>query len=53
MAPGGKMMRDVARAMGDMIATLFVLCVIFVPLGLWKAIEIIIWLIKHIHVGLK
>jgi len=32
-----------------MIISLIVLCVIFVPLGVWKAIEIIIWVSKHIH----
>jgi len=26
-----------------------VLLVVFVPLGLWKFIEIIIWLFHHVH----
>lgn len=26
-------------------------CFIFIPLGIWKLIEIIIWLFKHVKVG--
>ena len=29
---------------------LFVVSVIFVPLGVWKAIEIIIWVFKHLRI---
>lgn len=45
------MMQGVADAIGSFITTLFVLCVIFVPLGLWKLIEIIIWLFRHIDIS--
>lgn len=31
-----------------LIVTLSILCLIFVPLGIWKAIELIIWLFKTI-----
>jgi len=33
---------------GRFIAALMWLCVLFVPLGTWKAVEIIVWLCKHI-----
>ena len=33
------------------INALIVLCTLFVPLGLWKLIEIIIWLWSHVHFG--
>ena len=42
-------MSDIGRAIGDMIAFLFIMCVIFVPLGAWKLIEIIVWLYHHIR----
>lgn len=42
-------MGDIGRAVGDMIAALFFLCVVFVPLGLWKLIEIIAWVFHHVH----
>lgn len=29
---------------------LFVLCCIFIPLGLWKAIEIFIWVYKNVSI---
>ena len=29
--------------------TLLILCVTFVPLGIWKFVEIIIWVVNHIH----
>lgn len=29
--------------------TLFLM--LFVPLGIWKFVEIIIWCFKHIHIG--
>lgn len=32
---------------------LMVLCAIFIPLGIWKLIEIIIYLTHHISIGLK
>jgi hypothetical protein len=31
-----------------MITVLLTLCIIFVPLGIWKAVEIIIWIFKTI-----
>ena len=30
--------------------TMFVLLIVFVPLGMWKAIEIIIWLFNNVNV---
>ena len=45
------------RAAGDYIAnimaTLFILCVVFVPLGIWKLAEIAIWCYNHISIGIK
>lgn len=38
---------------GNLIITLCVLCIVFVPLGLWKAIEIIIWLYHHLSIDIK
>ena len=46
------MMGDVAKSIGDLIRGLILLCIIFVPLGLWKLVEIIIWICRHIHFSL-
>jgi hypothetical protein len=35
------------------IAIGLILFAVFVPLGIWKAIEIVIWLIKHVRVGVE
>ena len=35
-----------------MLCTMAVLLAIFVPLGLWKAVEIVIWLAHHIHIAM-
>ena len=39
--------------LGKLINTLIILCILFVPLGLWKLVEIIIWVCKHIHISIK
>jgi hypothetical protein len=44
------MMQGVADGIGKMFTILFILCIIFVPLGAWKMIEIIIWLFQHIKI---
>jgi uncharacterized membrane protein len=33
--------------LGRVLDVMIVLCVVFVPLGLWKLIEIIVWLCSH------
>jgi hypothetical protein len=38
---------------GKLINTLLILCVVFVPLGLWKFVEIVIWVYKHIHIHIN
>tara|TARA_R110000868_G_scaffold177887_1_gene417042 strand:+ start:273 stop:419 length:147 start_codon:yes stop_codon:yes gene_type:complete len=47
------MVKGVFDAIANMIATMFVLCCIFVPLGIWKLVEIIIWCYNHISIGIK
>jgi hypothetical protein len=43
--------------MGDGLAAVayavFILLIIFIPLGSWKLIEIAIWLFSHISVEIK
>ena len=39
------------EGLGKMINALFVLCCIFVPLGLWKLVEIIIWVCHHVKIS--
>lgn len=35
-------------ALGRAFEIMLVCCVIFVPLGLWKLVEIVLWLWRHI-----
>ena len=38
---------------GQAMSFLFWTCVISVPLGLWKLVEIVIWLAQHISISVK
>lgn len=46
---------DFGRAIGDAIGAtilwLSVLCIVFVPLGLWKLVEIVYWLFTNVSVN--
>lgn len=41
--------------LGDgLVATakaMLVLLAVFVPLGLWKAVEIVLWVVNHVQIG--
>lgn len=39
------------EGIGRLFNTMLVCCIIFIPLGLWKLAEIIIWLWRHVHVS--
>ena len=41
------------RGLGGVLNGLVILVLIFVPLGLWKLIEIIIWAMNHINITIK
>lgn len=41
------------KAIENLLVFLAVLCIIFVPLGAWKAVELIIWAWKHIDIIVK
>lgn len=47
------MVSGVGQAIDSMFSLMFLLLIIFVPLGVWKLIEIIIWCIKHISVSMS
>jgi hypothetical protein len=38
-------------AFGKALSFLFWVSVVSVPFGLWKVIEIIIWLFTHVHIS--
>ena len=46
-------MQGFGEAIGSIINGLMILCIIFVPLGLWKLIEIIIWIFHHVYIGVN
>ena len=35
------------------LKSMFGLCCVFVPLGIWKVIDIILWIVKHVSVGVN
>ena len=43
------MMEGIGEGIADLFIILIVTCAISVPLGIWKLIEIGIWLYHHIH----
>jgi uncharacterized membrane protein len=45
--------KSVFEAIESLIARMLVLCVVFVPLGIWKLVDIAIWCADHISVGIK
>jgi len=38
----------IGDGLGPLLLGMFIICVISVPLGIWKLIDIIIWFCKHI-----
>lgn len=45
------MYSKMGQAIGDLIQLMAVLLVISVPLAIWKIIDIIIWVWKHLNVS--
>ena len=45
------MVGGVGDALGKMFMGMLISLIIFVPLGMWKLVEIIVWLVKHVHIG--
>ena len=46
----GSAFRAIGEGIVGLIITVIVLLVIFVPLGIWKLVDIIIWLWHHFHI---
>lgn len=42
---------DAFGALEKMFWGLLLACIVFVPLGMWKLVEIIIWISKHVKVS--
>ncbi len=38
-------------AIGAFISGMIILCIVSVPLTLWKLVEIVIWICHHVHIG--
>lgn len=47
------MYEGVGNAVVALWRGMIVLLCVFVPLGLWKLIDICIWIFNHVHIGLK
>lgn len=41
----------IGEAINAMFIAMFILIIIFVPLGIWKIIDIIIWLSKNLNIS--
>jgi len=46
------MLEDAFKGVGEAIATGFILLCIFVPLGLWKLVDIVLWLFQHVKINI-
>ena len=52
----GTLTKEMAKyfeRIGKWIDILLILCILFVPLGLWKFVEIVIWVFKHVYINFK
>ncbi len=38
---------------GSLIVGLMLTCAVFVPLGIWKLVDIGIWFYHHVHIGVS
>ena len=36
-----------------LITTVVITLAVCIPLGIWKIVDIIIWLVKHVSIGIK
>jgi hypothetical protein len=45
------MLEGIGNAVDAWVKTTAVLLAVFVPLGLWKAVEIVLWLVRHVQIG--
>lgn len=43
----------IPNELGYLLEYLFYSQIILLPLGIWKLIDIIIWVIKHVHIGIN
>jgi hypothetical protein len=51
-AGGGQVIEDIGRGFQEwfeFMAAVFVVLLVFLPLGVWKAIEIVLWIFSHLH----
>jgi hypothetical protein len=46
------MVKNVFKEIEEVFATGFVLLCVFVPLGLWKLVDIVIWLFQHVKINI-
>lgn len=44
---------NIGKATGNLIKFLFGTTCIFVPLGMWQLIDIIIWVFRHIKININ
>jgi len=45
------MFEEIGRTINNLFMTMFILLIIFLPLGIWKLIELILWFINHIRIS--
>lgn len=45
------MYSEIGKAIEALFKMLFIVCCLSTPLAIWKIIDIVIWVIKHIKIG--
>lgn len=47
------MLNELGKDFGNAMVFMGILLLIFIPLGIWKLIDIIIWLFNHIKINFQ
>lgn len=45
--------KGIGKGIGDLFALMCILILVFVPLGIWKLVDIVLWLFNNISVVIK
>lgn len=46
-------MWGIGEAIESMVRTFAIVCMVSIPLAIWKAIDIVVWLCRHLSVGVR
>jgi hypothetical protein len=47
------MVNDIGKAFDQLFANMIVVLFISIPLAIWKIVDIVVWVLHHISIGIK